>query len=121
MSSTRQTIQGTRFEFGGTGIFHAIDLLYDCEMEVADEEEIQWAENYFDKYMPIPDEASNITGTKSYFTNAGLKRFQKPLNILLDAFEYQAEEAGFGQLQEIKCNISTNDIVYRDKYQIITQ
>lgn len=113
----------TRYEFGGIGIFHALDILENMPMEKSDEEDLRWAEREFDKHLEIPSIKTDLDGNKdfvSYFTREGLETFSECLDILVNLF-YQAEDIGLGMLEEKKIDSSELVILYKDKNQVIAK
>jgi len=113
-------VNATRFEFGGVGIFHAIDLLLECDMERNDWEYLDWAYNKFENELIVPD-ASVVEGTRSYFTEQGLNHFSEPLVVFVSLFQKYLEEAGIGELFVEHRNIYDDEIAYSDNFQILIQ
>lgn len=112
---------GKRMEFGGTGIFHALNLLESCDMEKADEEDYEWAERKFEEYLPVPDIFAPAYATKgiSFFTEYGYKFFKEAIDILSNLFIDYCEEAGLGELSEISMEIPDEMIVFKDEHQFV--
>ena len=116
-------MRATRFEFGNTGLFHALDLLDECDMERNDAEDYEYAKREFENDLDIPDILNpkyNIK-TQSFFTDLGLDAFKTPIDILCNLFIKYAENTGLGKLKEITKDITENTIIYKDDYQIIIQ
>ena len=113
----------TRFEFGGTGIFHALEVLHDMPIDKQVEEDLDWAEREFNKILEFPGifyEKKDTKDLHCFFTEKGLKAFETSLDILLSLFQ-NAEEAGLGEVQEIMVDSSNLNIVYEDEYQIVAR
>ena len=104
-----------RFEFGDVGIFHAMDILEECEMEFSDQEDLEWAQRQFEEFLfcPRPSEPWIF-----YFTEEGLEKFKEPLETILNLFKNAAEEAGLGTLNETEVDIPNTLICYNDRYQV---
>ena len=114
---------GTRFEFGGTGIFHALNVLENCEMSLQDEMDYDWATTMLERDLQVPEilAPGNKTKTRSYFTQEGMDAFKEEIDVLYNLFQNYAEGAGLGELEEIIKDIRPEDIIYRDEYQILTK
>lgn len=114
-----------RFEFGGTGIFHALDVLENCEMERADEEELYDAERELEEFLPIPDaiSAEYNRGVKMifFFKQKGLEKFKEPLESLVFLFKQFPENDGLGELNEIELELPEDIIYYQDEYQAVAK
>lgn len=114
----------TRYEFGDTGIFHSLQLLDGINMEITDKEEFKEADNNFEKNLPCPPpllfSESNQLRTKSYFTEKGVKRFQKDIDTYIYLFEKYLVPSGIGEISISKIpNAKKKDIVYQDEYQTV--
>ena len=96
-----------RYEFGGTGIFHALDILFDCDMEQADAEDLERAEYILERDLPHPDIDWKDTQSRftCWFTEKGVAAF---------------ESAGMGEMRIIQREIAEQSIVYRDDFQVVT-
>lgn len=113
----------TRYEFGGTGIFHAVEVLESMPLEKPDEEDLEWAKRQFDEYlevpvMPVDKETGLFRRTRSYFTDKGLEAFKDALDILVSLF-YMAEDAGLGELKVVEKNTASEEIFYEDENQVV--
>ena len=111
----------TRYEFGGIGIFHALEVIEELPMSKADEDDLLWAEKEFDKCLEIPSVSADLGGENkfiSYFTPNGEKNFSDCLDIVLNLF-YQAEDAGLGILEKKEIDSSELSILYQDDNQVI--
>jgi hypothetical protein len=113
-------VNATRYTFDGVGIFHAIDLLLECDMERNDREDLDWACNKFENELIVPD-ASVVEGTRSYFTEQGLDHFSEPLVVFVSLFQKYLEEAGIGELSVEHRNVPDDKIAYSDNFQILTK
>ncbi len=93
-------MKATRFEFGGTGIFCALELLEACKLNKQDKKDLKYAESQFDRVLDIPTilAPGNNVKTRSYFTVEGLKAFSHELDILYNLFEKYCTDAGFGEM-----------------------
>lgn len=107
----------TRYEFGGTGIFHALNLLNDCDIERADKEDLIVAESIFDMLLPFPNVGNNEKKTICYFTEKGVSKFRKELDTILYMFSHYLEDAGCGEIDVIKKE--NLHIVYEDEWQVV--
>lgn len=107
----------TRFEFGGTGIFHSLDVIEDMIKTRADEEDLEWAQREFDEYLTVPNLPIGYR-TESYFTEKGLAEFKEPLDIIINMY-YQAEDIGFGELTVVESDLNGREVIYQDEHQII--
>ena len=111
----------TRYEFGGTGIFNAIDILYGLDLDDQEKADLKWAEKEFDTTLKSPDVFDDEAKTNKlycFFTPKGESAFASCLDILTNLF-YQAEDAGLGEFQSIVVSDSDLNIVYRDDYQVV--
>lgn len=111
--------QLTRFEFGGTGMFHILNLLEDCDLENKDAEELERIEYIFEKDLPHPD----INWSKDmhcWFTSEGVTRFRDELEAFAYLVYLYLEGAGFGTF-DIRKGKPDGDIVYRDEYQVVVK
>lgn len=116
-------MEGTRYEFGGTGMFHALELLEACKLKKKDIEDYKYAKNIFERDLDVPTilAPGNKVKTRSYFTPEGLEAFSLELDILYNLFEKYCTAAGFGEMEEIKEDISQDTIIYQDEYQILVK
>lgn len=105
-----------RYEFGGTGFFHAIPLLWDCKMEESDEEDLEYAIQVFERELPVPE--YTFTKTQAFFTTEGAEYFYKPIEIFCTMFRKYGESAGIGVLKEIR-EAPLGKVFYSDKFQIV--
>lgn len=112
---------GTRYEFGGTGIFHAIGVLEDMSLSPANAGDLEWASRKMEEELVIPDIFLDTKfPTRSFFTEQGLTRLHEPLEILLRLFG-DAEETGIGILRVIREEITDACIIYKDMDQIVAK
>lgn len=112
----------TRYEFGGTGIFCAADLLFDCDMERADAEDLERAEYILDRDLPHPDIDKENTQSKfrCWFTEKGIMAFREELGIIVYLYRKYPESAGMGEMRIIQREIAEHSIIYRDDFQVVT-
>lgn len=112
----------TRYEFGGTGIFNAIDVLYGLDLNDQEKANLKWAEKEFNVTLKSPDvfdnEQSEANKLYCFFTKKGEDAFASCLDTLVNLF-YQAEDVGLGEFQTISIPDSELNIVYRDDYQVV--
>lgn len=111
-------MRGTRFEFGGTGMFHALDLLEEADMTPGDAGDYEYAYRQFEERLPVPDTCRDTGNTVSYFTDDGLKAFEEPIRIYLDLFDRYLSEAGTGEIVKTVSDIPDGQVLYRDRYQV---
>lgn len=116
-------MEGTRYEFGGTGMFHALELLEACKLNKKDIKDYKYAKDVFKRDLDVPTilTPGNNVKTRSYFTAEGLNAFSHELGILYNLFEKYCANAGFGEMEEIKEDISQDNIIYQDEYQILVK
>ena len=107
----------TRFEFQGTGIFHTLDVLEGLDLDKPDEEDLVWAERWFDEFLPVPIMPEG-TRTESYFTEKGLHTFKEPLDVLISLYRI-AEDIGFGELRIIEKWLTNEEVYYEDENQMV--
>ena len=111
-----------RYEFGGTGIFHALDILFDCDMEQADAEDLERAEYILERDLPHPD--IDLKDTQSrftcWFTEKGVAAFGEELDTMVYMYRKYLESAGMGEMRIIQREIAEQSIVYRDDFQVVT-
>lgn len=110
----------TRYEFGDTGIFQAMGLLYDMELSQREVISLVQTDNQFNALLNIPDIFDQHKSVYSFFTPKGLDYFKKPLNALLKLYK-KAEDIGFGEIKEISIDKSQLSIVCEDEFQVIAQ
>ena len=110
----------TRYEFGDTGIFQAMSLLYDMELSQREVISLVQTDNQFNDLLNVPDIFDQHESVYSFFTPKGLDYFNKPLNALLKLYK-KAEDIGFGEIKEISIDKSQLSIVYEDEFQVIAQ
>ena len=112
-------MKATRFEFGGTGMFHALELLESCKMKK--KEDYEYAKGQFEHDLDVPTilAPGNNVKTRSYFTSEGLEAFSAELDILYNLFVRYCSDAGFGEIEEITEDIPEDNIVYQDEYQVL--
>lgn len=108
-----------RYEFNGTGMFHSLPLLEDCDMERADAEELEKIEYIFENELPHPDVEWD-KNTKCWFKEEGDARFAFELESLQELFRIYLEYAGLGTLT-IKEDDPVGDIIYEDAWQVVVR
>lgn len=109
-----------RYEFDGTGIFHALKILYDCDMERADEEELEEAEYILNKDLVCPCiDWQKIPDSRCWFSEDGVKAFKEELDTLMCLFHKYLEDAGIGELRIVRKKIPEQNIIYRDNFQVV--
>ncbi len=115
-------MKGTRFEFGGVGLFHAEELIESCDLERADAEDLEWAETIFEQDLPIPDALyKDRINAISFFTDKGLETFDEPLDALHTLFVTYCEDAGLGEWVRKEFEIPENMIIYQDEHQFLVR
>lgn len=112
----------TRYEFGGTGIFHAIDLLYDCDMERADAEDLERSEYILDRDLQCPDiDWKDVRSEfRCWFTEKGITVFREELDIMAYLYRKYPESTGMGEMRIVQKEIAEQSIVYQDDFQVVT-
>lgn len=108
----------TRYEFSGTGIFHILPLLEDCDMEQRDAEELELIERIFEEALPHPEIEWN-KDLQCWFTEQGKERFKEELETFLFLTEKYLESSGLGTLEVKKDNMNEQTTVYRDCWQVV--
>lgn len=108
----------TRYEFSGTGIFHILPLLEDCDMEQKDAEELELIERIFEEALPHPEIEWN-KDLQCWFTEQGKKRFEEELYMFLALVEKYLESPGLGTLEIRRDKPDENMIVYQDRWQVV--
>ena len=108
----------TRYEFGDTGIFQAMNILYDMELSQREVISLVQTENQFNTLLTIPDIFDQQKSVYSFFTSKGLDYFKKPLHSLLKLYK-KAENIGFGEIVEISVDKSNLNVVYEDEFQVL--
>lgn len=107
----------TRFEFCGTGIFHCLKMFdIECDMLVADEQDLFDAVEIFERDMPVPDICTSNMKTKSYFKDFGLERFGEEIDTMLFYFREYLYPFGAVNTEVIEY---VGDILYQDDYQVV--
>ena len=111
-----------RYEFGGTGIFHALDILFDCDMEQADAEDLERAEYILERDLPHPDIDWKDTQSRftCWFTEKGVAACREELDTMVYMYRKYLESAGMGEIRIIQREIAEQSIVYRDGFQVVT-
>ena len=114
-------IKVTRYEFDGTGIFHAIDLLESCQMGKKDVNLLEETVKTFNQKLPLPSifKDNKKIHFMSFFTEYALVDFAILLKNLSDLFIKYCETAGFGEINKTVYYIPKNMIEYQDNYQIL--
>ncbi len=116
-------MHGTRYEFGNTGIFHALGLFDDCDMDWDDANDLAWAEECFDRELHAIDPSKDIDADCAltfFFTDKGMHDFKEQLDVMEYCFvQYlqYLEDAGHGEFKQFDLDIDAADIVYQDEYQ----
>jgi len=109
-----------RYEYNGDGLFTAFDYLYDVDMNHDDANDFSYAENYFENNLPTVTGIDLSKYFKFYFTEAGVKKFSKPLSIISNLFKLYVDEPN--SLNIISLDVPDNiRYVYKDMYQIVIQ
>ena len=113
-------MHGTRYEFGNTGIFHALSLLDDCDMDRDDANDLAWAEECFDRELHAVDPSKEIGADCAltfFFTNKGVYDFKEQLDVMEYCFVQYLEDAGLGEFKQVDLDIDAGNIVYQDEHQ----
>ncbi len=113
-------MHGIRYEFGNTGIFHALGLFDDCDMDWDDANDLAWAEECFDRELHAIDPSKDIGADYAltfFFTDKSVHEFKEQLDVMKYCFIQYLEDAGLGEFKQFDLNIDAADIVYQDEYQ----
>ena len=113
-------MHGTRYEFGNTGIFHALSLFDDCDMDWDDSNDLAWAEECFDRELHAVDPSKEIGADCAltfFFTDKGRHVFKEQLDVMEYCFVQYLENAGLGEFKQVDLDIDATDVVYQDEYQ----
>lgn len=113
-------MRGIRYEFGGTGIFHALKMLDACDMDRDDANDLAWAEECFDRELHAIDPSKDIGSDCAltfFFTDKGKYDFKEQLDVIEYCFIQYLEDAGLGEFQQVDLDIDAANIIYQDEYQ----